>query len=57
MVVPVLITSCQVSLNPNSGPVPAHTRTSSRQPMKVHGRPVILAVALAKRLNSFSMTV
>ncbi|MNX89065.1 hypothetical protein D3C86_1210640 [compost metagenome] len=57
MVVPVLITNCQVSLNLKTGPVAAQTRTSSRHRMKVHGRPATLAVVLAKWLNSFSMAV
>ncbi len=55
MVVPVLITSCQVSLNRNTGPVSAQTSTTATQMMKVHGRPAILAVALARWLNSFSI--
>jgi hypothetical protein len=47
MVVPVLITSCQVSLKPNRGPVIAHTRTTA----KVAGRPESRAVATARRPN------
>ena len=55
MVVPVLITSCQVSLNPKIGPVAAQTATIPRQAMKVHGLPAILAVRVAKRMKIFSM--
>jgi hypothetical protein len=51
IVVPVLITSCQVSLNPNSGPVTAHAATTETAIMNVNGLPVILAVNFAKREN------
>jgi len=51
IVVPVLITSCQVSLNPNSGPVTAHAATTETAVMNVNGLPVILAVNFAKREN------
>ena len=39
MVVPVLITSCQVSEKWKSGPVAAHTRTTAIARMKVGVRP------------------
>ena len=51
IVVPVLMTSCQVSLNPKSGPVTAHAATTETAIMKVTGLPVILAVNFAKREN------
>src|SRR5262245_14742873 len=51
MVVPVLITSCHVSLNPNSGPVTAQTRIRATAMANVTGRPVTRAVHLAKRVN------
>ena len=40
MVVEVLITSCQVSENLNSGPTRPQTTTRATQTMKVSGRPV-----------------
>ena len=55
MVVPVLMTSCQVSLNLNKGPVTAQIATTVRQPMKVQGLPATLAVRVAKRMNNLSM--
>ncbi|TPW01161.1 MAG: hypothetical protein FD125_2733 [bacterium] len=55
MVVPVLITSCQVSLNLKIGPVAAHPSTIARQAMKVHGLPATLAVAVANLTNSRSI--
>lgn len=51
IVVPVLITSCQVSLNPNSGSVTAHAATTETAIMNVNGLPVILAVNFTKREN------
>jgi len=56
MVVPVLITSCHVSLKRKIGPVMPHIITSNRQAIKVHGLPAVRAVAVAKALNSFSIT-
>src|SRR5690242_6971163 len=50
-VVPVLITSCQVSLNWNTGPVTSQTRITPTASMKVAGLPVTRAVAFAKRVN------
>ena len=44
IVVPVLITSCQVSQNLNTGPVAAQPSTMARQAMKVQGWPASLAV-------------
>src|SRR5690606_31193137 len=51
IVVPVLITSCQVSLKPNIGPDTAHPSTTSTAMMKVAGRPVARAAPFAKRVN------
>ena len=39
MVVPVLITSCQVSEKPKSGPVTAQTSTTATAAMKAQDRP------------------
>ena len=52
IVVPVLITSCQVSLKPNSGPVTTQTSTSSTASTKHSGRPVNRAAALARRVKA-----
>src|ERR1700760_1535193 len=51
IVVPVLMRSCQVSLNPNSGPVIAHTATTATAKRKVAGRPEIREVATASLAN------
>ena len=51
MVVPVLMTNCQVSLNLNIGPVTAQTAMIPAARMKAIGFPVARAAALAKRLN------
>ena len=51
MVVPVLITSCQVSLKPNSGPVTIHASTTSSASTKLNGLPAKREAALAKRVN------
>jgi hypothetical protein len=51
IVVPVLMTSCQVSLNPKSGPVTAHATTTETAIRNVTGLPVTLAVNFAKREN------
>ncbi len=48
MVVPVLITSCQVSLKPNSGPVTNQTTITAAASMKVLGRPLVRAMLFAK---------
>src|SRR5689334_5676208 len=50
-VVPVLITSCHVSLNPNSGPVIAQTITRPTAVAKATGRPAMREVTLAIRVN------
>src|SRR4029450_1364705 len=51
IVVPVLMTSCQVSLNPKSGPVRAHARITATARPNASGLPVARAVPLAKRVN------
>ena len=51
MVVPVLITSCQVSLQWKRGPLIAQATTTVSASAKVAGRPVAYAVPLAKRVN------
>jgi hypothetical protein len=51
MVVPVLMTSCYVSLNPNIGPVTAHTRMTATATTNETGRPVMWAVHLVSRVN------
>src|SRR5882724_1315020 len=51
IVVPVLITSCQVSLKRNAGPKTAHAMTISVASTKVPGRPVVRAAAFANRIN------
>src|SRR4030095_7711412 len=48
MVVPVLITNCQVSLYPNTGPVPAQMITIKRATAKVAGLPEAVAIQRAK---------
>src|SRR5687767_4906775 len=52
MVVPVLITSCHVSLNPKNGPVTAQTTIVASARINARGRPVARDAALAKRLNA-----
>ncbi len=44
IVVPVLITSCQVSEKPNSGPVAAQTTTTSAAVRNAQGDPTALEV-------------
>ena len=51
MVVPVLMTSCQVSEKPKSGPVAAHTRTTTTASTNANGEPMPCEVALANRRN------
>src|SRR5262245_128871 len=51
MVVPVLMTSCQVSLYPKNGPVTAHTKITPTATPKAAGRPVAREVVLARRVN------
>ncbi len=54
MVVLVFMTSCQVSLNPNIGPVAAQTRMISTAITKVAGCPAAREVHLANRVNGAS---
>src|ERR1043165_8948631 len=51
MVVPVLMTSCQVSLKPKMGPVAAHTTTIKTAPRKMTGLPHHSDVLRAKLSN------
>ena len=51
IVVPVLITSCQVSLNPNIGPVMAQTRIIRTARRNAAGWPVARAVHFENREN------
>jgi hypothetical protein len=46
-VVPVLITSCHVSLKPNSGPLSAHTMITTTASEKTDGLPQKYAVCFA----------
>jgi hypothetical protein len=48
MVVPVLMTSCQESLNRNRGPDTNHTTTTPTAARKATGLPVTRDVAFAK---------
>ncbi len=52
MVVPVLITSCQVSLQRKIGPVTAHTMTTVSASANETGCPVQCAVSFEKRVNA-----
>src|SRR5690349_16630053 len=52
MVVEVLMTSCQVSENPNSGPVRAQIITNVTQAMNAKGLPEASATAFANFVNS-----
>ncbi len=56
MVVPVLITSCQVSLKPNTGPLMPQITTIATAARKVHGEPVAAAAFLAIVLNRFVLS-
>jgi hypothetical protein len=49
--VPVLITSCQVSLKPNSGPVTSQTRIVNAANTEANGWQLVSAVHLAKSEN------
>jgi hypothetical protein len=49
--VAVFITNCHALLNLNIGPVIAHARITRTAIVKAAGRPVILAVHFAKRVN------
>lgn len=44
MVVPVFITSCQVSEKPNSGPVIIHTIIIATAKIKAMGEPTVIEV-------------
>src|SRR5688572_21474193 len=50
-VVPVLITSCHVSLYPKNGPVTAQATTTDSARRKVYGRPEMRALVLANPVN------
>src|SRR5262245_5575801 len=52
IVVLVLITSCQVSLKPKSGPLIPHSRMTRNARRKVRGRPVVRAVHFVKRVKA-----
>jgi hypothetical protein len=52
MVVPVLMTSCQVSLYRKNGPVISQASITATAPAKVRGRPASRDVALANRVNN-----
>jgi hypothetical protein len=51
MVVPVLMTSCQVSEKPKSGPVTAHTRMTATAARKLTEWPANAEVRVAKSAN------
>jgi hypothetical protein len=51
IVVPVLITSCQVSLKPKSGPLTAHTVTVASASAKAAGLPVTWEIHFANVVN------
>src|SRR5687768_6932552 len=55
-VVPVLITSCQVSEKPKSGPVTAQTSTTPRARPKANGVPLSTDTRWASFLNLSFMT-
>ena len=52
IVVPVSMTSCQVSEKPKSGPVTAHTITTAAASEKVDARPAAWEVRLASSPNA-----
>ncbi|MNE64022.1 hypothetical protein D3C80_1594060 [compost metagenome] len=56
MVVPVLMTSCQTSENPKSGPLIPQTSTVPRATMKAVGEPENEAIVLAKRVKNLFIT-
>ena len=56
IVVPVFMTSCQVSLNSNIGPVTAQAKIMITALAKVAGCPVACEVHLAKRVDRESCT-
>ena len=52
IVVPVLMTSCQVSEKPKIGPVMPHTSTTATAPTKANGVPAAREHQRAKRVNN-----
>src|SRR5215216_6728791 len=52
MVVPVLMTSCQVSDQPNTGPVIAQTTTTAQASTKAVGDPTCRSIQRANRSNA-----
>jgi hypothetical protein len=52
MVVPVLITSCHVSLKPNTGPVTLQTMITVTARKNVSGRPERVDIFRAKRVKN-----
>jgi hypothetical protein len=59
MVVPVLITNCQVSLNPKIGPEAAQTTITETAPINVRGFPAAVEIDLenlVKRDDLFLLT-
>lgn len=52
MVVPVLITNCHVSENPNRGPVIAHIMITENAIKKAAGLPVALVTLFEKLLKN-----
>jgi hypothetical protein len=56
MVVPVLMTSCQVSENPKTGPEMAQTMMTPKASMNAHELPVARETALAASPNHFCMS-
>ena len=58
MVVLVLMTSCHVSLNPNSGPVSAHATITRATPARtLMGLPDACAVHFVSRVNQLRLFV
>src|SRR5690606_15302458 len=55
IVVPVLMTSCQVSEKPNTGPVTAQVSTTARARRKAAGWPAQPAIRLAMRVKILSI--
>jgi hypothetical protein len=55
MVVPVLMTNCQVSENWKSGPLMPHTTTTPAANRKVEARPAASEVWLAKSPKNFEI--
>lgn len=55
MVVPVFMTSCQVSEKPNTGPVTAHMIITTKAIIKAAGFPVAFVTILEKLLKNMDM--